>query len=164
MPSVKWLECKDICIPGEAVLSMSILVASAESAPLPVASPDFKPTGFFYSKLGLVTALLFALIGGFLLNLMPCVLPVISIKVMNLVNDAHGSQQTALRNSISFSAGIITSFEVLALIIVAMQAAGQGVGWGFQFQYPEFSVVMAAIILILALSLFGLFYIEVPTR
>jgi thiol:disulfide interchange protein DsbD len=172
---VKWLECKDICIPGEAVLSLSLPVeqshqqaVSSSSTPSAgsgsanvTASSDFKPTGFVYNGLGLATALLLALVGGFILNFMPCVLPVISIKVMNLVNEAHGETKAMLGNGIAFCLGIILSFEALALTIVAMQTAGQAVGWGFQFQYPEFSIAMAAIILVLALSLFGIFYIDV---
>jgi thiol:disulfide interchange protein len=175
---VKWLECKDICIPGEAVLSLSLPIdKSADTAATPASSStnstststpestsaetsSFKPTGFIYNGLGLTTALLLALVGGFILNFMPCVLPVISIKVVNLVNEAHGEAKAMLSNGIAFCLGIILSFEALALAIVAMQAAGQAVGWGFQFQYPQFSIAMAAIILILALSLFGIFYID----
>jgi thiol:disulfide interchange protein DsbD len=160
---VKWLECKDICIPGESVLSLALPVekSTEQVAPAISYSSAFDVLSGDFSHFEFMSALVMALLGGFLLNFMPCVLPVISIKVMNLVREAHGESKVAARNGIAFSVGIILSFEVLALAIIALQTAGQAVGWGFQFQYPEFSIAMAAIILMLALSLFGVFYVDI---
>jgi thiol:disulfide interchange protein DsbD len=105
--------------------------------------------------------LLLAFVGGFILNFMPCVLPVISIKVLSFMQQAGEDPERVFQLGLTFTAGIVSSFMVLALIIVALQQAGQSVGWGFQFQYPIFVLSMACIILFFALSMFGIFYIQV---
>lgn len=105
---------------------------------------------------------LFAFIGGFILNFMPCVLPVISIKVLSFMNQAGEDAKQVFRLGLTFCAGILSSFLFLALLVIAIQQAGQEVGWGFQFQNPIFLVGMSALVLVFALSLFGLFYISCP--
>ena len=106
--------------------------------------------------------LLFALIGGLILNIMPCVLPVIALKVFGLVKMAGDQPRRIARLGWAFSAGILASFLALALLIVLLQAAGQQVGWGFQFQEPRFVIAMAAIVFAFGLSLFGVFEIQPP--
>ena len=108
----------------------------------------------------LPVALLLALCGGFILNFMPCVLPVIAIKVLGLIEQSHAGN-CVKRLGLTFSAGIISSFLVLAAVALLVQSAGQQVGWGFQFQYPGFIIAMSVIVLLFALSLFGLFYVSV---
>jgi len=102
----------------------------------------------------------FALIGGLILNVMPCVLPVIAIKVMSFIEQADDEPARVRQLGLTFSAGIISAFLALALIVLGVRAAGQSVGWGFQFQYPGFVILMSTIVLLLALSLFGLFYVS----
>lgn len=102
----------------------------------------------------------FALIGGLILNVMPCVLPVIAIKVMSFIEQADDEPARVRLLGLTFSAGIISSFLALAIVVLGIRAAGQSVGWGFQFQYPGFVIVMSTIVLLLALSLFGLFYVS----
>ncbi|MBX9668936.1 MAG: thioredoxin family protein [Candidatus Obscuribacterales bacterium] len=105
----------------------------------------------------------FALVGGFILNFMPCVLPVIAIKIMSFIEQADEEPARVRLLGIVFASGILSSFLVLALIVLGVRAAGQSVGWGFQFQYPGFVIIMSVIVLLLALSLFGLFYVNIST-
>lgn len=117
--------------------------------------------GLRYSKPvfegGLVWALIFAFAGGMLLNLMPCVLPVISFKVMSFVKMAGQSRILTIKHSLLFCLGVILSFWILAGIMLALRAYGQAVGWGFQLQEPLFVVILATILFIFSLSLFGMF-------
>jgi thiol:disulfide interchange protein len=114
-------------------------------------------------KLSLLAALGFAFIGGFILNFMPCVLPVISIKVLSFMQQAGDDPKRIFKLGMAFTAGIVSSFIALAIGVIAVQQAGQKIGWGFQFQYPIFLFAMAAVVLMFALSLFGLFYVQVRT-
>lgn len=102
----------------------------------------------------------FALLGGLILNVMPCVLPVIAIKVMSFIEQADEEPARVRLLGLTFSAGIMSSFLALAAIVLGVRAAGQSVGWGFQFQYPGFVILMSTIVLLLSLSLFGLFYVS----
>jgi thiol:disulfide interchange protein/DsbC/DsbD-like thiol-disulfide interchange protein len=105
---------------------------------------------------------LFAIMGGVLLNVMPCVLPVIALKVFGLVKLAGDRPAKIKRLGWMFSLGILSSFMLLAVIVILLQAAGQQVGWGFQFQEPLFVIAMSAVVFAFGLSLFGVFEIQVP--
>ncbi len=106
--------------------------------------------------------LLFAFIGGLLLNIMPCVLPVIALKIFGLVKMAGDHPERVKRLGWSFSLGILSSFILLALLVILLQTAGQQVGWGFQFQEPLFIIVMSAVVFAFGLSLFGVYEIRPP--
>jgi thiol:disulfide interchange protein DsbD len=106
--------------------------------------------------------LLFAVIGGLILNIMPCVLPVIALKVFGLVKMAGDHPAQVKKLGWFFSAGILASFLVLATAVILLQIAGQQVGWGFQFQEPLFVIAMCAIVFAFGLSLFGVYEIRVP--
>jgi len=116
------------------------------------------------SQGSLLVYLLLALVGGLLLNIMPCVLPVIALKIFGLVKMAGDNPRRVRKLGWTFSSGILFSFVVLALFVIILQAAGQRVGWGFQFQEPLFVVVMATIVFAFGLSLFGVFEIRLPAR
>ncbi len=107
--------------------------------------------------MGFGLAIVLAFLGGMILNLMPCVLPVISLKVLSFVKIAGETRSTTLRHGVAFSAGVITSFWVLAGMLLALQAYGHAVGWGFQLQEPLFVAVLAAVLFVFGLSLFGVF-------
>ena len=115
-------------------------------------------------QLPLALYLLLALVGGMLLNIMPCVLPVIALKIFGLVRIAGDEPRKVARHGWSFSFGILVSFLVLALVVIGLRVAGQQVGWGFQFQEPIFVIVMAAIVFVFGLSLFGVFEIRLPAK
>jgi thiol:disulfide interchange protein DsbD len=106
--------------------------------------------------------LLLAFLGGMILNVMPCVLPVISLKVMSFVRQAEEERGRVLRLGLAYGAGVLASFAALAAAVVALKAAGTQVGWGFQLQEPRFVIAMTAVVLAFALSLFGVFTVELP--
>ena len=106
--------------------------------------------------------LLFAVLGGLILNLMPCVLPVISLKVLSFVSQANQERGRIRALGLAFAGGIVAAFGVLALVVVLLKTGGQQVGWGFQFQYPGFVVAMAGLVFALGLSLFGVFTVQLP--
>ncbi len=97
-------------------------------------------------------AVLFALLGGLILNLMPCVLPVLSIKALSLVQ--HGENRAELRRSgVAYTAGVLCCFALLGLILVALRSAGEAAGWGFQLQAPGFVAAMSYVLFAMALVL-----------
>jgi len=107
---------------------------------------------------------LLALVGGVILNVMPCVLPVLSLKVMGFVSHANEHKSVQIRLGLMFAAGVLASFLALALVVVALQAAGDQLGWGFQFQNPVFVLIMAAVVFAFGLSLFGVYEIVLPVQ
>ena len=112
---------------------------------------------------GIFTFLLFGFIGGIILNLMPCVLPVISLKIFGFIQQAGQSRQKILRSGIAFAIGIFVWFIALALLLIALKAAGRDVTWGgFQFTNAYFVLVLSVIVLVFALNLFGVFEISLP--
>jgi len=102
-------------------------------------------------------ALAFAFIGGVLLNLMPCVFPVLGIKVMGFVRHAHGDERAMRMQGLVFCAGVMLSFLVLAGLMLVLRAGGLQLGWGFQLQSPVFVTLLAALFFVLALNLSGVF-------
>jgi thiol:disulfide interchange protein len=213
---VKYLTCKEICLPGKADLEITLpVVASAAAVGKSAEAPAFDAIGAGFNdpvstlsvtpaaddhkvasgtaiggngggnggssnsagsggsgrvsvldqnygaSESLINYILPAFLGGLILNVMPCVLPVIAIKVLSLLEQAKEEPAKIKLLGLVFAAGIISSFMALALTVIAIKAAGQSVGWGFQFQYPGFVVIMAAVILLMSLSLFGLFYVNV---
>jgi thiol:disulfide interchange protein DsbD len=105
----------------------------------------------------LLTILVFAFLGGLTLNLMPCVLPVLSLKVFSLIKHAGENSGTAWRQGLAFTAGVVLSFWILAGLLIALRTAGQHLGWGFQMQNPIFVMALTFLFFILALNLFGVF-------
>ena len=110
----------------------------------------------------LLKLLLFGFIGGFILNLMPCVLPVISLKIFGFIKHARDSRARIFGNGLAFTAGIFAWFLGLAVLMIALKSAGHEITWAFQFTNPYFVVVMSAIVLVFALNLFGVYEIVLP--
>ena len=108
--------------------------------------------------------LLLALLGGLILNGMPCVLPILSLKVFGLVRAASQSRAHVRAGALATSGGILISFWALAGAAVAAQRAGTAVGWGIQFQQPGFVAFLAVVVLFFTLNLWGLFEIQLPSR
>ena len=103
--------------------------------------------------LSLVTALIFALLGGLILNLMPCVFPVISLKVLSFVSMGGSSPRKIRNHALVFTSGVIASFMLIALAIVLLKQAGNFVGWGFQLQSPFIVGMLSMIMVFIALIL-----------
>ncbi|WP_297800443.1 thioredoxin family protein [uncultured Brevundimonas sp.] len=105
---------------------------------------------------GFMKAALFALLGGLILNLMPCVFPVLAMKAAALSRSAH--DPVALRrDGLAFTAGVLLSFLLLAGSLLALRAAGQGIGWGYQLQSPAVIAALSLLMLAVALNLSGVF-------
>ncbi len=112
---------------------------------------------------GVFTFLFFGFLGGLILNLMPCVLPVISLKIFGFIQQAGQSRQKILRSGLAFAAGIFAWFVGLALLLIILKAAGREVTWGgFQFTNSYFVLLLSVIVLVFALNLFGVFEISLP--
>ena len=127
----------------EAALSAN---AAARAAPPPQAVP---PGTFAWALLG-------ALLGGLVLNLMPCVFPILAIKVLGFAR--HGADRGAHRvGGLAYSAGVVLSFLALGALMLALRAAGQQLGWGFQLQSPAVVALLAALFTVIGLNLAGVF-------
>ena len=112
---------------------------------------------------GIFTFLFFGFLGGIILNLMPCVLPVISLKIFGFVQQAGQSRQKIFRSGIAFTLGIFAWFIALAVLLIGLKSAGRDVTWGgFQFTNPYFVLVLSVIVLVFALNLFGVFEVSLP--
>ena len=109
---------------------------------------DFNEEG-----LSLITALIFALIGGLILNLMPCVFPVISLKVLSFVSMGGSSPRKIRNHALVFTVGVIASFMLIALTIVLLKQAGNFVGWGFQLQSPLIVGLLSLVMVFISLVL-----------
>jgi thiol:disulfide interchange protein len=103
--------------------------------------------------------MLLAFGGGILLNLMPCVFPMIGLKVLGFAKEAGASRRTVVFNGLLYSAGVIVSFLALALLIIGLKSGGSSVGWGFQMQSPGFVLGTCVLMIVLGLSLAGVFEI-----
>jgi len=108
--------------------------------------------------IGIFIALLFALLGGVILNLMPCVLPVLSFKVIGLAQSGE-SLSKARKHAIWYTLGVVVSFAVIGLLVIALRTTGQALGWGFQLQQPAFVAILVYVLLAVGLSLSGVFTI-----
>lgn len=110
----------------------------------------------------LLPMLALALAGGFILNFMPCVLPVLALKLLGTVDHSARGQGAVRAGFLASAAGIVVTFLALAAIAIGFRAAGVAVGWGLQFQQPIFLVAMAAILTVFAANVWGLFEIPLP--
>lgn len=159
--------------PGLAGVRMTVAVPGSwpAAAALPAAVPDAlhaalqanaeraattAPADAAQGSLGLGMALLGALLGGLILNLMPCVFPVLAIKVMAFAQHAQDRRAHRL-SGLAYSAGVVLSFLALGGALLALRAAGEAIGWGFQLQDPAVVAALAVLFTLLALNLAGLF-------
>lgn len=110
----------------------------------------------------LAAMLLLALLGGLVLNIMPCVLPVLSLKMLGAVKHGGKNNREVRQSFLASVAGILTFFMVLAGLTIAAKNAGQAVGWGFHFQATEFLTFLTVVILLFAANLMGWFEIQLP--
>ena len=140
------------------------LVSSSEqlvSREPPISS---KPSAQSTNQPGLWQALIFGFLGGFILNLMPCVLPVISLKIFGFIRQAGDHPERIFRHGLAFIAGIFAWFLGLGLVILGLKSTGSEVTWAFQFQNPWFNLIIGCVVFVFALNLFGVFEIVLPGR
>ncbi|MBX6323710.1 MAG: thioredoxin family protein, partial [Rhodospirillaceae bacterium] len=111
---------------------------------------------------GLAAALGAALLGGLVLNLMPCVLPVLSLKLLGVLGLGGAARAVVRRSFLATAAGILTAFLALGGVLAVLKAGGAAVGWGIQFQQPAFLVAMAFVLVLFACNLWGWFEVPLP--
>lgn len=124
-----------------------------------VTTNNVNPVSQPANSMGLALALLLAFIGGAILNLMPCVFPVLSIKVLSFIDMAQGHKGHVRRHGLLFGLGILLSFWLLSGLMLVLQQAGAEIGWGFQLQSPGFVIALSLLLFLLALNLLGVFEI-----
>jgi thiol:disulfide interchange protein DsbD len=152
---------RDTAKPAPAMLN-GVLVfrdSAAQAADEPQAITISAPVGRapMIGGVEFVWAILLAAAGGLLLNLMPCVLPVLAIKAFGLVQHAQSAPREPRLQGIAYAAGVMISFAVVALALIGLRAAGAEIGWGFQLQSPLFVTVMIYILFAVGLNLSGVF-------
>jgi len=128
-----------------------------------ISKPSSKMIVTSQSTESLFTMFLFALLGGLILNIMPCVLPVLGMKLSSVLG-SHGVERSQIRRQfLASSAGIITSFWILAAFLLLLKFSGEMLGWGIQFQNPYFISMMVIITGLFAANMLGLFEIQLPS-
>lgn len=126
-----------------------------KSRSLEVSATKIKESGIWFY-------VLFAFLGGLILNLMPCVLPVISLKLFGLISHQNESKKRILKHNLVYSLGVWVTFMVLGVVVILLKLSGEQIGWGFQLQSPLFVFIMLLVIFIMSLNLFGLFEFITP--
>jgi thiol:disulfide interchange protein len=130
-------------------------VAVVESLPdAPVSAPV---TGSLWAMLGV------AFVGGLILNIMPCVLPVIALKILGFVKQSREQPGRVRFLGLVYTLGVLASFAVLALLVIAIQSTGRTASWGMQFQNPVFLVAITTLVTLVALNLFGIFEVTLSS-
>jgi suppressor for copper-sensitivity B len=165
--SLTYQACDDrSCLaPVTTAKTIQVVVGAGGQPTLPevfAAADSGPPSGNRPANLALVLVL--GVLGGLILNAMPCVLPVLSLKIFGLVKSASLGRSQVVVGSLATAAGIILSFWALAVAAIVARSAGSAVGWGVQFQEPVFVTFLAVVVILFCLNLWGLFEIRLPTR
>ena len=137
-------------------------IRASEQALTPAAARTASPAPAGSTESGLWLVLLLAVAGGLILNLMPCVLPVLSLKLVSAMGHGGGDRGEVRTGFLASAAGILVSFLALATGVAGLRLAGETVGWGVQFQQPVFLAFMAVVVTLFSANLFGLFEIRLP--
>ena len=149
-----------IAAPVSTAGSAAITNGSPAMAPYKSSSEGTLKVGTYLAPSAqpwLIAVLGAAFVGGLILNLMPCVLPVLSLKVFSLLRHAGENPRGAWKQGAAFTVGVVISFWILAGLLIALRAAGNHLGWGFQMQSPGFVLALIFLFFLLGLNLFGVF-------
>jgi thiol:disulfide interchange protein DsbD len=133
------------------------IVAPVEASASEFAKLDEPGAASDVAETGVWVAIAFAFVGGIILNLMPCVLPVISLKIMGFVKQAGEERRKIAAHGGAFTAGVVISFWALAGALLLLRAGGEQLGWGFQLQSPEFLFALSVFLFLFGLSMLGVF-------
>jgi len=154
---IEILTCGNICVPIKKTLNLSLIPNGSGDSRVYETILDIEHD---YEGMGFITILLIALLGGFILNFMPCVLPVLSLKLIHFskVKDKHRM------SFLTIALGILASFWALAGIAIGLKLSGEAVGWGLHFQNPYFLSFMLVVILIFTANMLGAFEFILPSR
>lgn len=153
--AITYQGCADagLCYPPETEHLLVNVATGSVSATAPGGSPSATPDGSVGSGMTLLLALGLAFLGGLVLNAMPCVFPILSLKVLSFATgDAHEHR----RHGLAYLAGVVCSFVLIAGVLISLQSAGRWVGWGFQLQSTGFVIGLAYLFALMGLSLSGL--------
>lgn len=144
--------------------SVALTVSKGDaSSPLVSTTTPVSTTGFsLVSPQSIGAAIIAAFLGGIILNLMPCVFPILSIKALSLVNMSQAERDLARQSGIMYVAGILVAFAIIGIFLLSVRAAGNVVGWGFQLQSPVVNVGLALLMVAIGLNLLGVY--EFGTR
>ena len=167
---VDYLTCKKICIPFNDNLILNIPIGDGEISKYEkiineyIDKSNYSNYSNFFNPDSILFFLFIAFIGGVVLNFMPCVFPVLSLKIYNVLSQQQEniSDKTIKRNFLATILGIIFSFFILSLLIVFLKKIGHSFGWGFQFQSPIFLFFMILILILFSLNLVDVFSIDIP--
>lgn len=150
-------------VAGEKVaVSAELALANSEKSAPPPSTPVVGSQAG--SAQSLWKMLLYALIGGMILNIMPCVLPVISLKILGFVNEADSNPKRVRFLGMAYTAGVLASFLALAALVIGLKVAGRHAGWGMQFSNPQFLILLTILVTLIALNLFGLFEVTLSGK
>lgn len=130
---------------------------AVETSIVPGVAPTAPGSAMFWRILGV------ALLGGFILNFMPCVLPVLSLKLLGIAAAGGRARQHIRLGLLASALGVIVAFLALACVTIILRAAGLAVGWGIQFQQPLFLILMMVLVTLFAANLWGLFEVPLPS-
>lgn len=153
----------DVPIAGNAPGGPSPAPAMAASAAGAGASSPTAGAASTESR-SLAVILLFAFVGGLILNVMPCVLPVIALKILGFVQQGKEAPKRVRRLGLLYALGVLVSFGVLAGMVIGVKLAGHQASWGMQYQNPHFVMAMTVLVLLVALNLFGVFEVTLGGR
>jgi thiol:disulfide interchange protein len=149
----------EVSLPLKGAALHALAAPAAEPVALATTAAPAAPPA---QELGLVWVLLLAFCGGLLLNFMPCVFPVLSLKLAMLARMSGHARGHMVRHGLAYAAGIAAAMLALALVVLGLRAAGEQVGWGFQFQNPWFLVFLSAVVAVFTSNLLGAFEISTP--
>ncbi len=167
---VRYVTCRELCVPMQKELQLVIPATGFSPS-----KDSLKITRFLPSRLNMsqqkeefsntwgtfLWMILFAMIGGFILNFMPCVLPVLSLKLSHIVT-SKSEFRNRRQDALWTIAGIMTAFLILAMVTIFLQRAGKLAGWGMHFQEPVFLAIMILVMVIFAFNLWGVFEVNLP--
>ena len=150
---------------GKELTAYAVTLPIQSEQIFPIADPRVEiSTGSRPLSQPLWKMLLYAFVGGLILNVMPCVLPVIALKILGFVGEARNDPRHVRRLGLLYALGVLVSFLVLAGVVIGVKAAGHRAGWGMQFAHPQFIVGLTVLVTLVALNLFGLFEVNVGAR
>jgi len=160
---IKWLACNEDCIPQSKKITLNIPVSKQEQLSTNLWNEEFaKAQKVFVSDndINLPIILLMAFIGGIVINIMPCIFPILVIKVINLAQVTKNYMRTT--KALAYCSGVVTSFMIIATLLWGIRSAGNVIGWGFQFQSSWFVGIMALLFMFIGLMLLDVVNITSP--
>lgn len=164
---LKYVACNKLCVPIEEEIDFVLspgLAAPTQDAPLLLNEKGSYPHSNT-PNISLISMILMAFLGGLILNFMPCVLPILTLKIMTFKKISKHSYDFSYRlRFLASFAGIIVSFLLFAIFVISLKTVGGSVGWGMHFQQPLFLTFMAVVMTLFACNLWGFFEIHLPAR